>query len=176
MQKANSLIRTEGFVQTLSKENNDREKKNEVKWDANYDGKHAIMNLETFKDGKKNHYHTKLNNKDLAALLETPSITTPLDERLENDFIYANCNHVAYPSVYPKYPENYRIRRVIKIIPKTKGSFKIIPKTKGSFKKTIKKLNSSRKGRSSSRKSRKRGLTYGKNLGLELGLGVNANR
>ncbi len=57
-----------------------------MEWDADYDGKIANMSLDVNNNGNKQHYSLKLDNDDLATILNIPSIQDTLDMRLKRDF------------------------------------------------------------------------------------------
>ena len=82
-----TFINNKGIVQTRLRRNNREQKINELKWNANYDGKHAIVKVDVAKNGDKQKYRINLDNKDLAKLLATPSVNMPVDQRLRQDFM-----------------------------------------------------------------------------------------
>jgi hypothetical protein len=91
------LIENKGNTQTKIYNNNNY-KTNEIKWDANYDGKIADINLDVNNNGEKKSLQMNLNNEDLAELLNIPSVGLDLQKRLKNDFTYS-------PSKKPNYME-----------------------------------------------------------------------
>lgn len=58
----------------------------EMEWDADYDGKKANLSLDLYENGKEGHYKVQLDNNDLAALLNIPSMDGSLEKRLKRDF------------------------------------------------------------------------------------------
>ena len=60
----NTYIKNRGKTKTLMY-NNHRNNVNELKWDADYDGKVANISLDIDNDGKRGHYDVKLSNKDI---------------------------------------------------------------------------------------------------------------
>ena len=60
--------------------------KNEIAWNADYDGKLANLSVDINTNGKKKHIDMKLNNNDLSRLLSIPSVNKPLDKRLLIDY------------------------------------------------------------------------------------------
>lgn len=86
------MIQNQGFTKTVLY-NNNKEKMSEIKWDANYDGKNAHVLLNINKDGKKQKIDMNLDNSDLAQLLNIPSVSKPLEERLMLDFKPSVHNH-----------------------------------------------------------------------------------
>ena len=60
---------------------------NEVKWDVDYNGDNADIDLDIDYNGETTHYKAVLSNEDLANLLNIPSVNEPLENRLQNDFL-----------------------------------------------------------------------------------------
>jgi hypothetical protein len=85
-----TYIKNKGVTQTTIKDNHHHTKTNEIKWDADYNGKYANIKLDVADNGKKNKYRIKLDNKDLANMLNVPSVNRPIDQRLEMDFLKGN--------------------------------------------------------------------------------------
>ena len=81
-----TYIKNKGATQTIFS-NNNHKTKNEIKWNASYDGDHAKIKVNLNENGKKNNYRVQLNNQDLANLLSIPSVNKPLHERLHEDFL-----------------------------------------------------------------------------------------
>lgn len=83
-----TFIKNKGITQTYTY-NKDHNKLNasEIDWDAEYDGNQANISVNLQQpDGDKQHYDIKLDNHDLAEILSMPSINTPIDKRLIDDF------------------------------------------------------------------------------------------
>ena len=80
-------IKNKGYVKTFISEN-DKHKTNEMDWDADYDGDEANVSLRVNDDGKKQKYKLRLDNEDLADMLNIPSVNMPLEKRLLRDFKY----------------------------------------------------------------------------------------
>lgn len=85
MYNNNYYIKSKGSLQTFVNNNNNN-KFNEIDWDAGYDGDVANVILSSNNNGKQKIYNVKLDNEDLANLLNVPSITGPIDKRLKMDF------------------------------------------------------------------------------------------
>lgn len=81
----NTYIKNRGTTQTIIHNNNENHF-NELNWDADYDGNNANIAVTTSTDGNKQHFDVKLNNEDLANLLNISSIDIPLHKRLKKDF------------------------------------------------------------------------------------------
>lgn len=80
-----TYIKNRGKTKTLMY-NSQHHNVNELKWDADYDGKVANISLDLLNNGKRGHYDVKLNNKDIADILNIPSVNTPLERRLHEDY------------------------------------------------------------------------------------------
>lgn len=81
----NTYIKNRGVAQTLVN-NNQQQKFNQLNWDADYDGEIANISFTTNTNGNKKHFDIKLDNEDLASMLNIPSVTMPIDKRLQMDF------------------------------------------------------------------------------------------
>ena len=84
----NTFIKNKGITQTYTY-NRPHNKLNasEIEWNAEYDGKQANISVNLQQsDGDKRHYDIKLDNHDLAQILSMPTINTPIDKRLVDDF------------------------------------------------------------------------------------------
>ena len=81
----NTYIKNRGITQTLINNNNQKQF-NQINWDADYDGQNANISVTSDTDGNKNHFDITLDNEDLANMLNIPSISTPIDKRLQMDF------------------------------------------------------------------------------------------
>ena len=80
-------FKNKGITQTTVEDNHHHKQLNEIKWDADYNGKNANIKLDVIDHGKKNKYRIQLSNKDLANMLSIPSTNIPIDKRLEMDFL-----------------------------------------------------------------------------------------
>lgn len=82
----NTSIKNIGMMNTYISKNNEKYK-NEIKWDGNYDGNIAKLNLDIDNNGKKESIHMELDNQDLLKLLNSNAVNMPLDERLKMDYL-----------------------------------------------------------------------------------------
>ena len=82
-----AYIKNKGIAQTFFQDNHHNKSKNEIKWNADYDGNNANIKVDLNDNGKKNKYRMQLNNQDLANLLSIPMVNKPLDSRLKDDFL-----------------------------------------------------------------------------------------
>jgi len=57
------------------------------KWNGNYDGKIANIDIRVNNNGKKNKSKITLTNNELIDMLSGPVDSNPIDERLINDFL-----------------------------------------------------------------------------------------
>ena len=84
MNKVN--ITSVGSVQTYENDNK-TPKHTSFKWDGNYDGQLANIDIRIDNNGKKNKTKLKFTNDDLIDMLSGPVDSNPIDERLMNDFL-----------------------------------------------------------------------------------------
>jgi len=82
----NAYIKNVGSTQTIIKDNHSEPIFSDVLWQATYDGKKANVNVTTNTNGETTNYSTKLDNNDLARLLDIPSVHGDISERLLSDF------------------------------------------------------------------------------------------
>jgi hypothetical protein len=82
----NAYIKNVGSTQTIIKDNHSEPIFSDVLWQATYDGKKANVNITTNTNGQTTNYSTKLDNNDLARLLDIPSVRGDISERLLSDF------------------------------------------------------------------------------------------
>jgi hypothetical protein len=88
-----TFIKNKGVTKTII-HNNNKNYYNEVNWDADYDGENANLTLDIVDDnGRKDHLEVKMNNDELAELLNIPSEKNMLDKRLYNDFLSTHPKH-----------------------------------------------------------------------------------
>lgn len=88
----NTYIKNRGTTKTILHENN-HNYTNELNWDLDYDGDIANISIDAELDGKPKHFDIKLDNDDLANLLNIESVNTPIHKRLQMDFeepVYAS--------------------------------------------------------------------------------------
>lgn len=88
----NTFIKTKGVTKTII-HNNNKNYINELNWDADYDGEKANISLDIDENGTKGYLNMKMNNDELAELLNIPSESTMLDKRLYNDFFRNSPNN-----------------------------------------------------------------------------------
>jgi hypothetical protein len=81
----NTYIKNRGTTKTIIHNNNHNEV-NQINWDADYDGDIATISIDANANGKSKHFDIKLDNNDLANLLNVQSVNMPIDKRLKMDF------------------------------------------------------------------------------------------
>jgi hypothetical protein len=114
----NTFIKNKGITQTYTyNKRHNKLNASEIDWDAEYDGKQANISVNLqHSDGDKQHYDIKLDNHDLAQILSMPSINTPIDKRLLDDFkprkknkyINMNSSYDMPMILIPKQPNTYK--------------------------------------------------------------------
>ena len=98
-----TYIKNRGKTKTII-HNNHHNTVEEMKWDANYDGDVAKVSLDLKNNGKTKHYNIKLDNSDLAKILNIDSVDLPIDQRLKRDFKKVRMER--QPSIYDIYLED----------------------------------------------------------------------
>ena len=98
-----TYIKNRGSTKTII-HNNHHNNVNEMKWNANYDGDIAKVSLDLKNNGKAKHYNIKLDNSDLAKILNIDSVDLPIDQRLKRDFKKVRMER--QPSIYDIYLED----------------------------------------------------------------------
>ena len=92
-------IKNMGSTQTFIKVPYEREKYYDINWNANYDGEQANIRLNIDDNGDNAEIMAKLDNNDLAQLLNVPSIRGDLRERLTTDFLSRQQQQQQIPSI-----------------------------------------------------------------------------
>jgi hypothetical protein len=81
-----TYIQNYGITKTFIQENN-KKKESEIKWNGNYDGNMANIQLNINDNGNKGLINMKLNNEDIINLFTVQSVDKPLFKRLTDDFL-----------------------------------------------------------------------------------------
>jgi hypothetical protein len=97
-------IKNMGSTQTFIKVPYEKERYNDIHWDANYDGEQANIRLNIDDNGNNAEIRAKLDNNDLAQLLNVPSIRGDLDARLTNDFLVEREQEPSQPALILREP------------------------------------------------------------------------
>jgi hypothetical protein len=112
----NTYIKNRGTTKTLIHDNNQNHI-NQINWDVDYDGDIANISIDSESNGKSNHFDIKLDNNDLANLLNVQSVNMPLDKRLKMDF---NEQAISPHTYYIELPEReFKSKEPIIEIPET---------------------------------------------------------
>ena len=72
----NTYLKSQGTAKTYFEGEGERHE-NQTSWEIDYDGKEADIHLDIKTDGEKGSVNVKLDNEDLAELLQTPSVKIP---------------------------------------------------------------------------------------------------
>jgi len=91
----NTYIKNRGTTKTIVHDNN-LNQINQINWDADYDGDVANIAVDTKSNGITKHYDIKLDNDDLANLLNIQTVNMPLNHRLKMDFENPNYDPEPY--------------------------------------------------------------------------------
>ena len=84
-----TYVKNDGILQVYTKKNN-KKYMNQVKWNGEYDGNIASLNLDINNKGKRENIHMNLDNDDLLDILNRDVVNEPLDQRLTQDFLLGN--------------------------------------------------------------------------------------
>jgi hypothetical protein len=87
-----TFIKNRGETTTLIHNNNHNDI-SKINWDAEYDGDIANVSLNLNTNGRNEHFDIKLNNEDLADILNIQTVNTPIDKRLKYDFKHKRMRH-----------------------------------------------------------------------------------
>lgn len=79
-------IKNKGITKLVIKNNSKKDEKT-FKWNVDYDGNEADIDLDIKDNKNKKHYNWKLDNDDLAKILNVPTVEKPIHQRLQDDFL-----------------------------------------------------------------------------------------
>ena len=79
-------IKNKGITKLVIKNNSKKDEKT-FKWNIDYDGNEADVELDIKDNKNRKHYNWKLDNDDLAKILNVPTVEKPIDQRLRDDFL-----------------------------------------------------------------------------------------
>jgi len=119
-----TFIKNKGITKTII-HNNNKNYYNEVNWDADYDGEKANISLDIDENGKKGHVEMKMNNDELAELLNIPSENSMLDKRLYRDFLSKRSrrdNNMIEIEMPKQYDDNIIPKSILYRQPRAKDS------------------------------------------------------
>jgi hypothetical protein len=83
-----SYIQNYGFTKTQFQDDDNNEFNNMVKWEGEYDGKLANINLDINDNGKRQLVSMELNNDDIRNMFGIQPVKGSLEKRLAKDFLY----------------------------------------------------------------------------------------
>jgi hypothetical protein len=133
-----NYLKSTGTATTFVVQNGERHM-NQTDWNVDYDGNTADVQLNMNTDGEQDKLNIVLDNKDLAKILNVPTVKKPLEERLYDDFLVDQ-------KVYKMNPKTRR--HVISV--KKRKPLKIIKLKK---RRRHKKTKKSKKSKKSSRRT-----------------------
>jgi len=81
-----SYIQNYGFTKTLFQDNQNV-LQNEIKWQGDYDGKIANIDVDINDNGNREVVSMQLDNNDLRQLFGIQPVEIPIEKRLMNDFL-----------------------------------------------------------------------------------------
>jgi len=135
-----TYIKNSGMSRTFVKNGKSRGNYiKETKWDADYDGDNANIDVYTNDNGKEENYDIKLNNNDLEEILKTPSTKGLIHQRLLTDFNPKSKKKmlsIEYPNEKTETTNEVNIKSLLNTIT---SSDNLIPLARGLKKKTLKK-------------------------------------
>lgn len=82
-----SYIQNYGFTKTLIKENNHIQQNKIVKWNGDYDGEFANINIGINNNNKQKIINIQLTNDEIMDLLKIQPVEIPLETRLSQHFL-----------------------------------------------------------------------------------------
>lgn len=116
-----TYIKNRGMTKTIIHANN-KNKTNEIKWDADYDGNIANISINSNNNGSHDKVNFSLNNQDLANILNIDTVNIPLEQRLKRDF---NKNMKQSPKIYQIEFDNIQKPSLIPITPLYNQSYEL---------------------------------------------------
>ena len=85
------MIKSTGIAKTILQHDNHIDM-NETKWDADYNGSEGNISLNVNENGNEIHKDFHFHSADLARILTMPSVNSPLERRLMNDYLNKKSN------------------------------------------------------------------------------------
>ena len=83
-----SYIQNYGFTKTLIKDNNRTLQNKMIKWNGDYDGNIANINIGINNNNKEKFVNIQLTNDELMDILKIQPVEIPLEKRLSNKFLH----------------------------------------------------------------------------------------
>jgi len=81
-------IQNYGFTKTLFQDDDNNEINNMVKWEGDYDGKLANIDIDINDNGKRKLVSMQLNNNDIRNMFGIKPVEGSLEKRLTKDFLH----------------------------------------------------------------------------------------
>jgi hypothetical protein len=82
-----SYVQNYGFTKTLIKDNNHILQNKIIKWNGDYDGNIANINIDINNNNKEKFVNIQLTNDELIDILGIQPVEIPLEKRLSNQFL-----------------------------------------------------------------------------------------
>ena len=82
-----SYIQNYGFTKTLIKDNNHTLQNKIIKWNGDYDGNIANINIGINNNNKEKFVNIQLTNDELMDIFKIQPVEIPLEKRLSNKFL-----------------------------------------------------------------------------------------
>ena len=106
-----SYVQNYGFTKTLIQDNK-HNINNEIKWQGDYDGKIANIDVDINTNGNREFVSMKLNNDDIRQLFGIQPVQVPLEKRLMNDFLsYEKNSPIALEGIFKRKSRRHRHKR-----------------------------------------------------------------
>lgn len=83
-----SYIQNYGFTKTLIKDNNRTLQNKMIKWNGDYDGDIANINIGINNNNKEKFVNIQLTNDELMDIFKIQPVEIPLEKRLSNKFLH----------------------------------------------------------------------------------------
>ena len=83
-----SYIQNYGFTKTLIKDNNRTLQNKMIKWNGDYDGDIANINIGINNNNKEKFVNIQLTNDELMDILKIQPVEIPLEKRLSHKFLH----------------------------------------------------------------------------------------
>lgn len=103
-------IQNYGFTKTLFQDNDNNEFNNMVKWEGEYDGKLANIDVDINDNGNRQLVSMQLNNNDIRNMFGIQPVEGSLEKRLTKDFLYKPIN-LEGALIQPKSHRRHRSHR-----------------------------------------------------------------
>jgi hypothetical protein len=92
-------IQNYGFTKTLFQDDDNNEINNMVKWEGDYDGKLANIDIDINDNGKRKLVSMQLNNNDIRNMFGIKPVEGSLEKRLTKDFLHNTTSKSKYKPI-----------------------------------------------------------------------------